>query len=88
MTDHDADPAPSDSFDELRDAAGAVVASLKKLVEATERVVEDPEAFSRIVDSGRSVVEAFADGFAAQAAPRSDDDDEATAQGGDPPAES
>jgi hypothetical protein len=34
-----------DTFDEIREAAGAVVASLKWLLEAAERVVEDPAAF-------------------------------------------
>jgi hypothetical protein len=52
-----------DAFDELREAAGAVVASLKWLIDATERVIEDPAAFSQVVDSGRSVVEAFTSGF-------------------------
>jgi hypothetical protein len=94
VTEQNTDPPPSDTsdtsdtFDEIREAAGAVVASLKRLVEATERVVEDPDAFSRVVDSGRSAVEAFAGGFAAQAAPRADGDDEATAQGGDSSGES
>ncbi|MEZ5244440.1 MAG: hypothetical protein R2707_05020 [Acidimicrobiales bacterium] len=53
------------SFDEVRAAASDVIASLKKLIEATERVVQDPETFSQIVDGGRSVVEAFVGGFTA-----------------------
>ena len=52
-----------DTFDEVRQAAGAVVASLKWLIDATERVIEDPAAFSQVIDSGRSVVEAFTSGF-------------------------
>jgi hypothetical protein len=51
-------------FDEVREAAGAVLASLKWLVEATERVIDDPESLTRIVEGGRSVVEAFVGGFA------------------------
>lgn len=72
-----------DTFDEIRQAAGAVVASLKWLVEATERVVEDPAAFSHVVDSGRSVVEAFAGGFATQAAPDDESCEGPSAEGGD-----
>ena len=53
-----------DPLDDVREAAGAVVSSLKALVEAAERVVEDPEAFSQFAASGRSVVEAFLGGFA------------------------
>ena len=64
--------ADDDTFDELRQAAGAVVASLKWLIDATERVIEDPAAFSQVVDSGRGVVEAFTSGFL-------DDGGEATA---------
>ena len=63
---------PDDArFDEVREAAGAVIASLKQLIEATERVVEDPSTFASAVDGGRSVVEAFLGGFAAQAHPES-----------------
>jgi hypothetical protein len=51
------------SFDEVREAAADVIASLKKLIDATERIVQDPETFSQIVDGGRSVVEAFVGGF-------------------------
>ena len=77
---HDAAPdEASDSFAEVREAAGAVVASLKWLIDATERVVEDPEAFGRAVDGGRSVVEAFLGGFAAQMEP----DDATTAERGE-----
>jgi hypothetical protein len=56
-----------DTFDEIREAAGAVVASLKWLLEAAERVVEDPAAFSTAVTNGKSVIEAFTSGFATQA---------------------
>lgn len=56
-------------FDEVREAAGAVISSLKQLIEATERVVADPAAFASAVDGGRSVVEAFIGGFTAQADP-------------------
>ena len=80
--------ADDDTFDEVRQAAGAVVASLKWLVEATERVIEDPSAFAQIVESGRSVVDAFTDGFATQAKPAPDDDQDSTAHGGDSSTES
>lgn len=79
MTDEPADPsdapsddtAPDDQFDELRDAAGAVVDSLKRLIEATERVIEQPGAFAGAVENGKSVVEAFLGGFASQTEPSS-----------------
>jgi hypothetical protein len=60
-------PTDDDTFDEIREAAGAVVASLKWLLDAAERVVEDPAAFSTAVTNGKSVIEAFAGGFASQA---------------------
>jgi hypothetical protein len=85
------DPASgpdSDAFDELREAAGAVIAALKQFVEASERVVEDPDAFSTLVGRGRSIVDAFAGGFAAQADPQSEGGTDTTAQGGDSPPES
>ncbi len=50
-------------FDEVREAAEAVLASLKWLVEATERVVEDPEAMAAVAATGRSFVDAFTKGF-------------------------
>jgi hypothetical protein len=62
----------SDTFDEVREAAGAVISSLKRLIDATERVVQDPAAFTEAVDGGRSIVEAFVGGFTSQANP--DDD--------------
>ena len=58
-----------DRFDAVREAATEVIASLKKLIDATEHVVHDPEAFSQVVGGGRSVVEAFVDGFMAQVDP-------------------
>lgn len=72
-------PDDADDFDEIREAAGAVIASLKRLIDATERVVENPETFAKAVGNGRNVVEAFVGGFAAQAAdpsptPESDSD--------------
>jgi hypothetical protein len=70
--DLDADELADDALEEIRQAAGAVVASLKWLVEATERVVDKPEAFSQAVDSGKSVVEAFLGGFADQSSPASE----------------
>ncbi len=52
-----------DPFDEIRAAAGAVVVSLRQLLEAAERVVEDPAAFDSVISTGKSVVEAFTTGF-------------------------
>lgn len=63
----DADSLDDDHLEEVRQAAGAVVASLKWLVEATERVIDDPDAFSQVVDSGRGVVDSFLGGFMAHA---------------------
>lgn len=73
--DAEIDDPDDDSFDEIREAAGAVVSSLKRLIDATERVIADPEAFSQAVDGGRTVVEAFIGGFTAQASSDSDDVD-------------
>ena len=50
-------------FDEVREAAEAVLASLKWLVEATERVIEDPEAMAAVAATGKSFVDAFTRGF-------------------------
>lgn len=50
-------------FDEVREAAGAVLASLKRLLEATERVVDDPEAMAAVTTAGRSFVDSFTKGF-------------------------
>lgn len=50
-------------FDEVREAAEAVLASLKWLIEATERVIEDPEALASVAATGRSFVDAFTRGF-------------------------
>lgn len=71
-----AGPATADdaAFAEVREAAGAVISSLKQLIEATERVVADPAAFASAVDGGRSIVEAFIGGFTAQADPDGDAD--------------
>lgn len=55
--------ADEDRFDEVREAAEAVLASLKWLVEATKRVVEDPEAMAAVAATGRSFVDAFTKGF-------------------------
>ncbi len=50
-------------FDEVREAAEAVLASLKWLIEATERVIEDPEALAAVAATGRSFVDTFTRGF-------------------------
>lgn len=71
------DPAADDPvFDDVREAATDVIASLKKLIEATERVVQDPQAFARVVDGGRSVVEAFVSGVTGVDDTDADTDDE------------
>lgn len=48
-----------DPVDEVREAAAEVLAGLRRLVAAVEHLVEDPESFSRVVDSGRTLVDAF-----------------------------
>ena len=60
-------PPDDAALDEVREAATDVVAALKKLIEATERVVQDPETFAQVIDGGRSVVEAFVGGLTGQA---------------------
>ncbi|MCY3849474.1 MAG: hypothetical protein OXF75_01570 [Acidimicrobiaceae bacterium] len=50
-------------FDEVREAAEAVLASLKWLVEATERAIEDPRAMAAVAATGKSFVDAFTRGF-------------------------
>lgn len=60
------EPTDDDGLAELRQAAGAVLASLKWLVDAAERVVEDPHAFDQVIATGRGVVEAFTSGFTSE----------------------
>ena len=62
-----------DALEDARQAAAEVVSSLKRFLEAAERVVADPEAFSQITASGRSVVEAFIGGFTSGAEPSPDE---------------
>ena len=50
-------------FDEVREAAEAVLASLKWLIEATGRVIEDPEAPAAVAAAGRSFVDTLTRGF-------------------------
>ncbi len=57
-----------DPLDEIREAAGVVVVALKQLLEATERVIEDPAALEAVVATGKSVVGAFASGFTGERA--------------------
>ncbi|RMH78525.1 MAG: hypothetical protein D6683_07485 [Actinomyces sp.] len=52
-----------DPVDEVREAAAEVLAGLRRLVAAVEHLVEDPESFSRVVESGRALVDAFLVGF-------------------------
>ena len=82
-----ASPPGDDPMAEFRAAAGAVVASLRELAVAAERLVEDPEVFESVVASGKSVFDAFAAGFAGQPRPSADDDADA-ASGSGTPAES
>jgi hypothetical protein len=60
-------PDGEPAVDDLRAAAGEVVASLKKLLDATERVIADPDTFAGVVDNGREVLGAFFEGFTAAA---------------------
>ncbi|MEQ8841252.1 MAG: hypothetical protein RIB98_09745 [Acidimicrobiales bacterium] len=80
MNEPDDLPADESPLDEVREAAGAVIASLRRLLEVTERVVEDPNAFAEVVEGGRAFVEGFVGGFAATADPN--------AHGGEADAES
>ncbi len=80
MSDPD-DPVPTESaLDDVREAAGAVLAALRQLIDAAERIVEDPDAFTEAVAGGRAFVEGFVGGFAAEAG--------SAADGGDPVHES
>lgn len=58
------DGPEDDPFDEVRAAAGDVIGSLRRFVDAAEQVIEDPEAFGRLVAGGKGLIEAFTDGFA------------------------
>ncbi len=80
----DDDRLDHDYLEEVRQAAGSVVASLKWLLEATERVVDDPEAFTHVVAGGRSMVEAFVGGLTATPEPSGeghDSDDQEQSSG-------
>jgi len=55
--------AHSEPLDEVREAAGAVIGSLKRLLEATEKVVADPASFDQAVASGKGLLDAFTSGF-------------------------
>ena len=70
-----------DPLVELRYAAGAVLASLKSLIDAAEKEVEDPHAFDRVVSTGRGIVVAFTGGFADTADPDESVPDPTTAGG-------
>ncbi len=58
-------PAETDPLAEVREAAGAVIASLKWFIDAAEQAVADPESFDRVVSGGKSFIDAFAAGFVA-----------------------
>lgn len=59
--------ASQEPFDEVRQAAGEVVDSLKRLLEAAEKVVADPVAFDQIVAGGKGLFEAFTSGYSQEA---------------------
>ncbi len=66
-------PDPDDSsarseepLDEVRQAASEVVGSLKKLLEAAEKVVADPAAFDQVVAGGKGLFDAFTSGYSEQ----------------------
>ncbi len=54
---------PTEPLDEVRDAASAVISSLKRLLEATEKVIADPVAFDQAVAGGKGLLDAFTHGF-------------------------
>jgi len=53
----------AEPLEEVREAAGAVIGSLKRLLEATERVVADPASFDQAVAGGKGLLDAFTSGF-------------------------
>jgi len=54
----------AEPMDEVKEAASAVIGSLRRLLEATERLIADPVAFDQAVAGGRGLIEAFTSGFA------------------------
>ena len=50
-------------FDEVAEAAEAVLASLKWLIEATQRAIQDPQAMTAVAATGKSFLDAFTRGF-------------------------
>ncbi|MDE0067493.1 MAG: hypothetical protein OXN44_11560 [Acidimicrobiaceae bacterium] len=50
-------------FDEVREAGEAFLASLRWLIEATERALEDPRAMAAVAATGKSFIDAFTRGF-------------------------
>jgi hypothetical protein len=76
------EPAEPEALDEVREAAGAVLVSLKRLLDAAERAIEDPSSFDRMVSSGRGLVEAFTAGLASEpSGPHGDDERDETPEG-------
>ncbi len=74
--------AEGEALDEVREAAGAVLVSLKRLLDAAERAIEDPGSFDRMVSSGRGLVEAFTAGLASEpSGPHGDDEGDETPEG-------
>jgi len=59
----DPEAVATEPLDEVREAAGAVIGSLKRLLEATERVVADPASFDQAVAGGKGLLDAFTSGF-------------------------
>ncbi len=56
----------SEALDEMREAATAVLDSLKSLLVAAEKVVSDPSAFNQAVAGGKGLFDAFTSGFSDQ----------------------
>lgn len=59
----DSDHSTPDPIEDVREAASEVIGSLKRLIEATEKVVADPASFDQVVSGGRSIIDAFTSGF-------------------------
>jgi len=59
----ESEAAAVEPLDEVREAAGAVIGSLKRLLEATEKVVADPTSFDQAVAGGKGLLDAFTNGF-------------------------
>mgnify|MGYP001821277292 FL=1 len=68
-----ADPVEDDALAEVKEAAGAVLVSLRWLLDAAERALADDEAVDAVVDAGRGIARAFTEGFASDPGDIGDD---------------